>query len=71
MGIFSVVPELLLILVEFPVTIIFTWFCFCLKIKYSMLGFLFNLLVIPVLIIGGIILYLFLGSRWANGNTAL
>ena len=70
-GIFSVVPELLLILVEFPVTIILTWFCFCLKIKVGLIGFLFNLFVVPVLVIGGIIAYLFIGSRWPLGNTAL
>ena len=69
--IFSVVPELLLILVEFPVTILACWLLFCLKIKVTILGFLFNFLCIPVLVIGGIILYLFVGSRWPLSNPAL
>lgn len=71
MGIFSVVPELLLILVEFPVTIILGWFFCCYMIYHSIIGFLFNFLVIPVLVIGGIILYLYLGSRWEAGSAAL
>lgn len=70
-GIFSVVPELLLILVEFPVAIGLSWLLFCLSIKTGILSFLFNFLIVPVLIIGGIILYLYIGSRWPLGNTAL
>jgi len=53
------------------VTIILSWFCFCLYIKVGILGFLFNLIMGPVLAIGGIILYLYIGSRFPLGNTAL
>jgi hypothetical protein len=65
------VPELLLILLEFPVTILAIWFCFCLKIKTGIFCFLFNLLCIPPLVIAGIILFLFIGSRYANNGTTL
>ena len=63
-------PELLLILVEFPVTILLMWFCFCLKIKVGFFGFLFNLCM-PVFAILGVILFLFIGSRYANEGTTL
>jgi len=71
MGIFSVVPELLLILVEFPVTIFLTWFFCCYMIYHSFLGFLFNLMFYPILFIGGVIGFLFLGARWAAGSDVL
>merc|ERR1712160_19987 len=70
-GIFSVVPELLLILVEFPVTIFLTWFFCCYMIYHSFLGFLFNLMFYPILFIGGVIGFLFLGARWAAGSDVL
>lgn len=72
MAIFSVVPELLLILVEFPVTIILGWFFVCYTCLFnSILGFLFYLVGVPVGTIGGIILYLYVACRFPMTSTAL
>ena len=72
MAIFSVVPELLLILVEFPLTIILGWFFVCYTCLFnSFLGFLFYLFGVPVGTIGGIILYLYVACRFPMTSTAL
>jgi len=52
------------ILIEFPVTLAFGWlFCCYMAFFNSILGFLFYFLGMPVFFIGGIIAYLFVGSR--------
>merc|ERR1711957_1050011 len=48
-----------------------TWFFCCYMIYHSFLGFLFNLMFYPVLFIGGVIGFLFLGARWAAGSDVL
>lgn len=69
--IFSVVPEMMLIIVEFPVTTLLAWLFFCIKIKVSMIGFLFNLVFWPVFALGMLIAYLFAGSRYPLESAAL
>jgi len=72
MAIFSVVPELLLILIEFPASIALGWFFTCYMCLFnSIIGFLFYLLCVPVLTIGGIILYLYVSSMYFSPSAAL
>ena len=70
--IFSVVPELLFIMMEFPVTLAFCWlFCCYMAFFNSILQFLFYFIFGPVIAVGGVIAYLYVGSRFPMVNTAL
>ena len=69
--IFSVIPEMMFIIIEFPVTTLLAWLLFCLKIKVGILGFLFNLVFWPVFFLGGLIAYLFAASRYPLESATL
>jgi len=64
---FSTLPEIILIVLEFPVYTILTWACFCFTIFYGQwLTFISALVLTPVLAYASIILYLFIGSRFSS-----
>jgi len=65
-NIFSVIPETLLILVEFPVTIMCTWVLLCWWGSAGFFSFLFYIVLGPVMFLGTTMGYLLINS-WMDG----
>lgn len=70
--VFSTLPELILIILEFPLSTILTWGAICFSVFYgSWLYFITMLIVGPIAAYSSIILYLFIGSRLKDNETTL
>jgi hypothetical protein len=61
-NIFSVVPEILFIIVEFPATIIGTWILFSWFASAGFFSFLLTVVMGPVMFIGGTLAYMVIDS---------
>jgi hypothetical protein len=67
----TVIPEILLIVVEFPITIALTWVALCWNMTGGYFSFLFFLILWPVVLLCSLLAYLFLHSRYVSGSATL
>merc|ERR1712025_111482 len=67
----KMIPEILFIIVEFPIATLIAWTTICWYTCAGIFSFLFWLVFAPVAFIGGTMAYLFVMSRYESGETKL
>jgi len=67
----TVIPEILLIVVEFPITIALVWAALCWYATGGIISCVFYLILWPLVLLGALLFYLFAHSRYMAGSSKL
>jgi NADH:ubiquinone oxidoreductase subunit 3 (subunit A) len=65
------IPEILFIIVEFPIATLISWAVCCWYTCAGFFSFLFWLIFTPIAFIGGILIYMWVQSRRESAETRL